>query len=337
MPLPRLAALSLLALAALTPPLHATTPSRVYTFSHSFSIMVAMAPEALTGVPGKFTLSPQRRAYLPPNLRELPPLPQPDRLDLEAVKLAGFDLALGWDTPGFRRDQVPQLTRIGLPVLLVGVDRLDQYPATFRTVGQKLGKADRGAALAGYLEQAGQRLAKAVATVPMVQRRRVYYAESLDGLSSQCGHADRAEVIWLAGAINALPCSAVDGYQAKPSDLESNNVVPGLETLLRLDPDVIITRFPATASQLRQDHRWQALRAVREGQIYAIPDQPFNWFDRPPSYMRIMGAQWLANLLYPTHYPVDMHAESRRFFSLFFDVALNDAQLATLLAPGGKA
>ena len=324
----------------LTIPAH---PQRIYTFSHSFAILVALAPELLSGAPAKFLEHAGSQAYLPEAARQLKPLPQSDNLDLEGVKAQHLDLAIGWDTKGFRREQGAQLSRIGLPVLLVQVDKLEQYPATFRYLGNILGKPRRGEALASYIEQASQRLQQATAHIAPQQRLRVYYAESLDGLTSQCGKADRVEVIWLAGASNALPCQEVDGYQQKPADLESNNVTPGFESLLKLDPDVIVTRFAATATQMAQDPRWQRLSAVKQHRVYAIPTQPFNWFDRPPSYMRIMGAQWLASQLYPKAVPIDIQSETRHFYQLFFNVTLDEQTLATLLAPttpatgGGKS
>lgn len=306
---------------------------RVYTFSHSFALMAALAPETLAGFPSPFMLTPAHLAYLPPAVRDLPPLPGGQGMDLEAIKAARLDLAVGWDTPGFRREQGAQLKRVGLPALLVRVDRLEEYPASFRYLGRIFGRVERGEALAGYIETARQRLQQALADLPPEQRVRVYYAESLDGLTSQCGRADRAEVIWLAGGINALPCGEVAGHQAKPADLETSNATPGFETLLKLDPPVIVTRFSATAKRLMTDPRWQHLSAVREHRVYAIPSLPFNWFDRPPSYMRIMGAQWLANILYPQRYALDMAAETSRFYRLFFNVELSPQQVQQLLTP----
>lgn len=307
--------------------------NKVYTFSHSFAILVALAPELLSGAPAKFLEHADAQRYLPAAARQLKPLPQTDNLDLEGVKSQHLDLAIGWDTKGFRREQGAQLARIGLPVLLVQVDKLEQYPTTFRYLGKIFGKAQRGDALASYIEQAATRLQQATASIPQNQRLRVYYAESLDGLTSQCGKADRAEVIWLAGGINALPCQEVEGYQQKPADLESNNVTPGFETLLKLDPDVIITRFAPTAAQITADPRWQRLSAVKQHRVFAIPTQPFNWFDRPPSYMRIMGAQWLASLLYPRQVKIDIAHETRNFYQLFFNVSLDNPALQQLLHP----
>jgi len=33
------------------------------------------------------------------------------------------------------------------------------------------------------------------------------------------------------------------------------------------------------------------------------PDTPFDWMDRPPSFLRLLVAKWLAGMLYPKTFP----------------------------------
>lgn len=49
--------------------------------------------------------------------------------------------------------------------------------------------------------------------------------------------------------------------------------------------------------------------------------------------MRIMGAQWLASLLYPERVKIDITSETRHFYQLFFNVILDEQALTTLLHP----
>lgn len=75
------------------------------------------------------------------------------------------------------------------------------------------------------------------------------------------------------------------------------------------------------------------IRAVQAGRVYRIPKEPFNWFDRPPSFMRLLGVRWLACKLYPSDYPLDLAAETRCFYKLFLNVSLDDAAVRKLLQP----
>ena len=305
--------------------------ARIYTFSHSFAIITALAPEKLVGLPYPFKLKPEYMAYLPAPVRKLPHMSVGQDMNLEQVKAAKIDLAVGWNTPAFQREQLKQLSRVDVPAILVGVDKLSDYPTTFRFLGKILGKSERGEKLASYIENASVKLAKATSAISAKEKIRVYYAESMDGLTSQCGEADRAEVIRLAGAVNALACSDLPPATAVPADIESSNVIAGMETLLKINPDVIVTRFPATTDLINHDPRWAKLNAVKNHQVYPIPSLPFNWFDRPPSFMRVMGSQWLANKLYPAIYPIDLEKETYDFYKLFFQVDLDKADISKLL------
>jgi len=44
--------------------------------------------------------------------------------------------------------------------------------------------------------------------------------------------------------------------------------------------------------------------------------------------MRLLGVKWVANLLYPDRYPVDMVKETQQFFRLFlgFDLSAKEAK-----------
>jgi len=79
--------------------------------------------------------------------------------------------------------------------------------------------------------------------------------------------------------------------------------------------------------------RWKQVRAVRNKRIYLIPHVPFNWFDRPPSQMRLLGIQWLTNLLHPDLYPIDMVKETKSFYRLFVGRTLSDGEAKDILRP----
>jgi len=294
------------------------TIGRVYAMSHSLALVTVMAPDTLVALPFPFRRNPEAERFLPPRFASLP---QVDT-GLEAVAALSPDLALGWATPAFIRDRVPQFDRIGLPAVLVDVDRLESYPATLRFLGRLFGREARGEALAAHIEDLMARLAPVVAAIPPERRARVYYAESPDGLTTQCDSSDRSDVIRRAGALNAMHC-------VNPPT-SADNYPTSLEALVAIDPDVIVTRFADSAARIAADPRWQGLRAVREGRVYAVPALPFNWVDRPPSFMRALGAHWLASRLYPDLYPFDLAEETRRFYRLFFAVDLTDADLAHL-------
>jgi iron complex transport system substrate-binding protein len=62
-----------------------------------------------------------------------------------------------------------------------------------------------------------------------------------------------------------------------------------------------------------------------------IPRVPFNWLDRPPSFMRFLGLKWLTNCIYPGLYRIDIVKESREFYRLFLAIDVGDAEIRKVI------
>jgi len=106
--------------------------------------------------------------------------------------------------------------------------------------------------------------------------------------------------------------------------------------VLTYDPDVVLAFSRKFHHRVTEgDSAWAMVRAVDEGRVHFIPRTPFSWFDRPPSFMRLIGLQWLTHTLYPERYPIDLQAEIREFYRLFLNVELSDQDLTHILAGTG--
>ena len=75
------------------------------------------------------------------------------------------------------------------------------------------------------------------------------------------------------------------------------------------------------------------MKAVKDKKVYLIPHAPFNWFDRPPSFMRILGLKWLTNILYPKEYKIDIVKEAKDFYRLFLGVELSTNEMKQVIYP----
>lgn len=286
-------------------------------------ILVALAPDHTVAL--SFALPEGAQDFLPTGISQLPIIPVLQNPDAEQVLSIQTDLVLSWTGPSSLQNKTLALMeRLHKPVVLLDAEHLSQYPATFRRLGDILQRPERGEQLAVGLEQRLSALQQALADIPAQQRPRVYYSETPDGLTSQCADSTRMEVIRLAGGRPALDCRQTDFSLSQSLSLEQ---------VLLINPEVILTRDAKTAEYLRSDPRWQSIQAVRQGRIYSIPALPFNWFDRPPSFMRLLGARWLAGLLHPQRFPEDLRPYTRTFMQEFFQTTPSEAALDRLLLP----
>ncbi len=241
------------------------------------------------------------------------------KINLESLMARKPQLVLVWQDDMMVRTIRQEIAKTSLPTFMVPFRHVGDMPRAFRLAADAIGETERGEKLARYSEKI---IAEVARTAKTSKKTRYYYAEGLDGLSTECDRSFHVEALNFAGGENVHKCR-----QSNLLGLEKVS----FETILAYDPDVVIVQNPAVYSDLANDPMWKNLRAVKNGRIHLVPMQPFNWIDRPPSFMRVLGIQWAAAMLHPQTYTVDLTQRTREFFDLFLRVRLNDNQIQTLL------
>ncbi len=309
---------------------HVTVPDhieRVWGSAPPLSVLLTMvAPKTIVG--WNMVFAPSAGAYLPPGLADKPVLGGVYGMgrvaNAEEVLAARPQVVLAWMSPLVDPVMVTDFfKRLKIPVLFVSLDTLSDWPAALRFTAEVLGGDTAQAdAQAVYVERAMSQVKNALTGLPERDKVRVYYAEGRAGLNTDCHRSFHTEVIELAGGWNI--------YRCEPSSHMGMEAI-SLEQVILADPQVIVAQDPQFAGAVLTAPRWQGISAVKNHRIYLVPHLPMNWLDRPPSAMRALGIQWLAHLLYPQRYALDLKAETKRFYSLFLHVQLADGDVSALL------
>jgi iron complex transport system substrate-binding protein len=301
--------------------------SRVFGSAPPLNVLLnAVAPDLMIGV--SFKIEEPAKKFFPPHVQGLPVVGGifglGQQMNAETVLALKPDIALAWRSPFVDQAKIEDaFQKMGIPVVFITLDSLADWPRALRFAGKLLGREAAVEPEAGYVEKALARLAATVDKVPENRRPRVYYAEGPDGLATDCNRSFHTEAIELAGGHNV--------YRCEPKDHMGMERI-SIEQVLAFNPEIIIVQDRAAAAAIRNDPRWQGVGAVKTGRIHLVPRWPHNWVDRPPSAMRALGAQWLANLFYPDFYPLDVKREARDFYRLFFGVAPTDSDIDDLLS-----
>ncbi|APG42886.1 MULTISPECIES: ABC transporter substrate-binding protein [Syntrophotalea] len=298
---------------------------RVYVASPPESYLAcAIDPSLLVGL----TLPlPQRyRRYLPEAMTGLPVVGGffgvGNAPNLEALVKTRPQLVICWQKTAVSERFDKFLRQFGIPVAHMTLQRLQDYPRDIRGMGRILGRPQRAEQLAAYAEKTLGEILPRVASMPASERVRVYYAEGADGLSTDGRGTWHAELIDLAGGLNV--------HKGEKDDLFGMEKI-SLEQVLLYRPEVILVHDPVFFRKIFLSPRWRNVPAVKNRRVYLIPRIPFNWFDRPPSFMRLLGLQWVAQVLYPRHFNIDMPREMREFYRLFLRVHLSDEDIRLIL------
>lgn len=290
-------------------------------------LLYALDPALIGGL--NFPPLESEKKYLAPEYAKLPVIGglfgEGRTINQEALLSIKPDFVLYWQWKDTAIEQKfsTNMAQLGLPVLTVKLDSIEDYPAALLFLGDVLNRKERSLKLSNYALDSVQD-AKIIKSRLKDSRTKVqvYYAEGLDGLSTEPEGSIHAELIPLTGGENVHKNKQFNRYGMEKISMEK---------LLLYNPEVILVKERAFYNSIFTDPRWQNIRAVRNHRVYLIPNAPFNWFDRPPSFMRLLGIKWLLNILHPSCYSIDMVAETRTFYKLFLGMDISEKEAIEIL------
>lgn len=194
----------------------------------------------------------------PPSVRAVPHVGDGLRPSAEAVRSLDPDLVLLYAGPD-NRGVVEELERVGLRILAVRHDRLEDLERNVRRLGRLTGREAASAGLVGRIEAGLRSVGRATAGRP---RPTVYYDVWWKPPITVGAGSYLDSLFVLAGARNAF------------ADLRSASPQVSLESIAARDPDLILWPLDpsSTGARLPPAARpgWEALRAVRRGAVRRV-------------------------------------------------------------------
>ncbi|MCL1976106.1 MAG: ABC transporter substrate-binding protein [Firmicutes bacterium] len=289
-------------------------------------LLYTMDTDTLIGF--NYDFNDMEKAFIVPQCYDLPSFGQGANLNLEMIVAAAPDLLIAYGplTDSFISAAQELQIQTEIPCIILDGSML-KIPQVYRFLGEIFAKEQRGEELAKYAEKALD-FASAINVVEE-KRRTVYYGNGVDNLETAPQGSSNAELLELTQAINV---AVIEGEI-------TSRISVSAEQILGWNPEIILLNgepgqsISATEAVNRflADKRYRDIRAVKSGTVYAIPKYPYSWFDRPNGPNRLIGIYWLANLLYPEEYYIDIKAKAREFYLMFYHINLSDEQLTELL------
>ena len=275
--------------------------------------------------------SPAEKEFLAAPARDLPETGRltgrGDTVSLERLIAAKPDLVLDFgsttETYVSLADRVQSQTNI--PYVLID-GRFAATASSLKLAADILGRQQRGAELAAYADKTFAAVDAALAKVPADKRPRAYLARGPEGLETGGRGSINTEIIERVGAVNV-----VEGIGGR-----GNIATASMEQLIAWQAEIVITMDRAFFKDVKSKPGWDQVRAVKDGKVFLAPSLPWGWIDGPPSLNRLIGLRWLLQTFYPSEAKLDLRADTREFYSLFYGVTPSDAQIDRLLSGAGR-
>lgn len=204
-------------------------------------------------------------------------------------------------------------------------DDINKLDEVYLLLGKILGEEEKAVELAKYCKDVLDDIEKNSKILTDDMKVNLYYAEGPDGLQTEPAGSWHGLVMDMVGANNVVQLEE-EGTVGKSE--------VSIEQVLAWNPDIIISWDDERGgyySGILEDPIWKDVKAVKDGEVYEIPNKPFNWLDRPPSVNRVLGLKWLGNLLYPDIYDYNMRDEVKEFYHLFYHYDLTEDEIDELL------
>lgn len=284
----------------------------VSTYYISSAILVALdKADTLVGIERK---ADTRGLYqmAAPELLNLPAVGSGKGINLEEIAGLNPDLVI---LPRKLKDSVEQLEQLGIPVLVIDPETMENYNACVELLGRALGTEKRAAELLDYYEL---KLKEIEIRLQGIEKRPSVYISSGSSFLNTCtSKMYQNDFIELAGGVN-VSRALENGYWAEISK----------EQLLMWNPDYILPVSYAEYSieDIRKDIDLAEITAIQNNAIYRIPSAIEPWDYPTPS--SILGILWLTHILHPDRYTEEEYQqEAREFYSSFFGITVDKSDL----------
>ena len=292
--------------------------------------ITCLCPDLLGGTAAKF--DERQLKYLPAgtqDLKYLGTLHNNGEIDRETLLKEDIDIMFSISGIELTQQNISEAEDLQKqtkkPCLLVD-GSFNLIPRAFRFLGDCLGREQRAEELATFCGEFYERVHKVVQTIPQDRRITVYYAEGPEGLQTEPETSQHMLGFLEGGALCAAKCE--ETYGGGMTDVS-------LEQVLKWNPQVIIgwdtdVRGGAV-DDIRTNKNWSTIQAVKDGRVYAMPNEPWAWCDRPPGVNRLIGIHWVANLLYPEYYDVDMVDVTEEYFKNMYGIDIDRDDVIAML------
>lgn len=248
-----------------------------------------------------------------PGLADVPAFSSQD-LTVENVAAIDPDFVLSGD-----EDLNAKLTDSGIPAAYISVTSPETIIEAVNMIGDILGgdAVDKAQAYEDAYNQALEDTKALSAGLADDEKPRVLYMRSTESTTG----ADSMPDSWItaAGGINA---AAEAGFTGSGTEINA-------ETIMNINPDIIICENEDTANAFLTDPAFSELAAVQNGKVYQAPFGTAVW--SMGTAETLLQLSWAGTIINPDLYAdVNLDQKTRDFYKEFFNYDLSQEQLDTI-------
>lgn len=276
------------------------------------ALLEILYPQGMIGL--NYKPYPEDKIFMPEGVADLPVLglSKGDRQVLfeRLISLKPDVLIFDVSTP---KEVLESYAKFGIKIVQVESHNIDKIIETIKAYDKALEIGKKAKDLIKFIQDSNAKLESL--RLKITHRPKIYFAQGMNGLSTQCydkkaeGENDLAHKI---GGVNVITCSML----ANSGNISQVN----FEILFKANPDIIFVREIGLYKEMinNPSKQWQRLKAVQNKQVFYAPSTPSNWLMKPPSVMQTLGIPWAFAKVQPKLLSDDeVRASVLKFFKTF--------------------
>jgi len=224
--------------------------------------------------------------------------------------------------------KVDDYESVGIPTVYVSFRDYDSFQQSMSVVANILGEEkyiEKAIRFNNFFDSNISMVTERLGGVSEAEKKSVFYMDDIR-TNTALFTVGRGEIqeAWIE----------MSGGKFATQDLVGSKMEISKEKLLVLDPDIILVsskRQYASKKMLMSDITLSNLKAVKNNQVYRIPQGIFSWCRTgPESSMQMV---WTAKLLYPDLFTdIDMAKMTKSFYLDCFGTEVSDEHITKILA-----
>jgi iron complex transport system substrate-binding protein len=246
-------------------------------------------------------------------------------INAEMILKLKTDLIIVGDETYSSAEDKAKLDTLGIPYIVVRYSSMTDQMEVVTLLGEALQNEDMALQYVGNYQKCIDLMKEGIPEIPENQMIRLYHsvneAARTDYPGSLC-----------ADWISLMNVNNVSLYTKL--SMTEDKAYATLEQIYSWDPDIIIANESGVADYILTDSKWQGLRAVINKNVWQIPIGLSRW-GHPTSIETPLAILWLAELLYPERFDIDIRSEMITFYKTFYNYTLSDQEAEDIISGYG--
>lgn len=228
-------------------------------------------------------------------------------VDLEALAECGATVLVHRANDA---ETVEAVEKLGVEVLCIQAEDMDEIYSTLKLMGEYFGKNDRAAEVIGWMDAKFAKIDGIVSQIPESERHTALV------MGGELGRIAGGDMIqsWMLEKAGGI-------CVAKDTENDARWLDIGVETVFSWDPEYIFCTSSAsldyTVDEVLEDSAWSAVKAVKNGHVAQIPSKLDTW--DMPGIAAVIGTFWMLHEMYPEYFSVsELEAEIDEYYNFMF-------------------